>query len=57
MKRKRDFFISGVFILFAGLFAHFAAIDYMAPFSIVAIVIGAVLFIAGVIIFAVTFRE
>jgi hypothetical protein len=57
MKRNRNFFIAAVLIFVAGFFAHFASMDYMRSFSVIAIFLGAAFFIAGVIVFAVNFRE
>jgi len=57
VKRKRNFIISGILIFLAGLLSHLAWITYRQPISIAAMVSAAVLFMAGVIIFAINFRE
>jgi predicted benzoate:H+ symporter BenE len=57
MKRKRNFIISGILVFLAGFLSHLAWITYRQPISIAAMVSAAVLFMAGVIVFAVNFRE
>ncbi|MES2419262.1 MAG: hypothetical protein V4541_13825 [Bacteroidota bacterium] len=57
MKSKRNFIISCVLIAVAGFFSILAWTTYQEASSITIMVLAAVLFMAGVVVFALNFRE
>jgi len=57
MKKKRNFIISGILIFLAGFFSHFAWMIYEKSSSVSIMILAGVLFMAGVIIFAINFKE
>ncbi|WP_423147836.1 hypothetical protein [Rubrolithibacter danxiaensis] len=57
MRSRRKLWIAGAFILAGGFLVRFAWATYTDPFSVVIIILGAILFLIGIAIFAVNFRE
>jgi len=57
MNRRRNYLISGILVCAAGFFAQFAWMHYAHTESVPLMILAAVLFMSGVILFALNFRE
>lgn len=57
MNRRRNFLISAILVCAAGFFSHQAWLRYEHAISVPIMIFAGVLFMAGIIIFAINFRE